>query len=246
MNENLTMPALQVESVRGNVHGRSAGGGNPAPRPASNVFARLFHDSAYLFMSLPVAVFSFSVLITGLSLAAGLLVTVIGIPVAVGTLALGSTFARHERWRLQVRGTPLDRALPHTCVERVRVPGLRGMIARLRDRHRWAEVLHGITMLPVADRVAGGGSVIDPEVAAQFFARRRFDDPIVTLTPREREVLALMAEGRSNAAIARHLVVSNGAVEKHIRSVLMKLDLPPADEDHRRVLAVLAWLRGSA
>jgi DNA-binding NarL/FixJ family response regulator len=94
------------------------------------------------------------------------------------------------------------------------------------------------------DRVANGGSVIDPEVVAQLFARRRADDPIAALTPREREVLALMAEGRSNAGIAHQLVVSDGAVEKHIRSVLMKLDLPPAEEDHRRVLAVLAWLRG--
>ncbi|WP_407345534.1 response regulator [Pengzhenrongella phosphoraccumulans] len=95
------------------------------------------------------------------------------------------------------------------------------------------------------DRVANGGSVIDPEVVAQLFARRRADDPIAALTPREREVLALMAEGRSNAGIAHQLVVSDGAVEKHIRSVLMKLDLPPAEEDHRRVLAVLAWLRGT-
>jgi DNA-binding NarL/FixJ family response regulator len=92
------------------------------------------------------------------------------------------------------------------------------------------------------DRVAGGGSAIDPEVVAQLFARRRTKDPIQALTPRERAVLALMAEGRSNAGIAHQLVVSAGAVEKHIRSVLMKLDLPPADEDHRRVLAVLAWL----
>ena len=92
------------------------------------------------------------------------------------------------------------------------------------------------------DRVAGGGSAIDPEVVAQLFARHRAADPIGALTPREREVLALMAEGRSNAGIARQLVVSDGAVEKHIRSVLMKLDLPPAEEDHRRVLAVLAWL----
>ena len=92
------------------------------------------------------------------------------------------------------------------------------------------------------DRVAGGGSAIDPEVVAQLFARRRRTDPIETLTPRERAVLALMAEGRSNAGIAHQLVVSAGAVEKHIRSVLMKLDLPPAEEDHRRVLAVLAWL----
>jgi DNA-binding NarL/FixJ family response regulator len=107
----------------------------------------------------------------------------------------------------------------------------------LKDRIQDLEALED-----ALDRVASGGSVIDPEVVAQLFARRRTADPIEALTPREREVLALMAEGRSNAGIARQLVVSAGAVEKHIRSVLMKLDLPPAEEDHRRVLAVLAWL----
>lgn len=107
----------------------------------------------------------------------------------------------------------------------------------LKDRIQDLEALED-----ALDRVASGGSVIDPEVVAQLFARRRTADPIESLTPRERAVLALMAEGRSNAGIARQLVVSAGAVEKHIRSVLMKLDLPPAEEDHRRVLAVLAWL----
>jgi DNA-binding NarL/FixJ family response regulator len=92
-------------------------------------------------------------------------------------------------------------------------------------------------------RVAAGGTVLDPEVVAQLFVRRR-DDPLRTLTPREREVLALMAEGRSNTAIARRLVVSDGAVEKHIRNVFAKLDLAPGEEQHRRVLAVLAYLRG--
>lgn len=92
------------------------------------------------------------------------------------------------------------------------------------------------------ERVASGGTVLDPEVVAQLFARRR-RDPLETLTAREREVLALMAEGRTNVAIARLLVVTQGAVEKHISSILTKLDLPPSDDDHRRVLAVLAWLR---
>jgi DNA-binding NarL/FixJ family response regulator len=92
------------------------------------------------------------------------------------------------------------------------------------------------------ERVASGGTVLDPEVVAQLFARRR-RDPLQTLTAREREVLALMAEGRTNVAIARLLVVTQGAVEKHISSILTKLDLPPSDDDHRRVLAVLAWLR---
>ncbi len=92
------------------------------------------------------------------------------------------------------------------------------------------------------ERVASGGTVLDPEVVAQLFARRR-RDPLDTLTPREREVLRLMAEGRTNAAIARALVVTHGAVEKHISSIFGKLGLPPSDDDHRRVLAVLAWLR---
>jgi DNA-binding NarL/FixJ family response regulator len=91
-------------------------------------------------------------------------------------------------------------------------------------------------------RVAAGATVVDPEVVRQLLARRR--DPLDRLTPREREVLALMAEGRSNAAIARRLVVTEAAVAKHIASILQKLELPPAaPDDHRRVLAVLAYLR---
>ena len=91
-------------------------------------------------------------------------------------------------------------------------------------------------------RVAAGGTVLDPEVVAQLLARRRrgpFDD----LTPREREVLGLMAEGRSNTGIARHLVVSDGAVEKHISSIFSKLGLATSDTEHRRVLAVLQFLQ---
>ena len=90
-------------------------------------------------------------------------------------------------------------------------------------------------------RVAGGGTVIDPEVVSQLLARSRRDD-LDNLTPREREVLELMAEGRSNAAIADRLVVGTAAVEKHVTSILMKLGLPPDGDDHRRVLAVLRWL----
>jgi DNA-binding NarL/FixJ family response regulator len=92
-------------------------------------------------------------------------------------------------------------------------------------------------------RVAGGATVLDPEVVGQLLVRRRRDDPLRSLTPREREVLGLMAEGRSNTAIARHLVVTEGAVEKHVRNIFTKLDLPPDDEQHRRVLAVLTYLR---
>jgi DNA-binding NarL/FixJ family response regulator len=91
-------------------------------------------------------------------------------------------------------------------------------------------------------RVAAGGAAVDPEVVTQLLGRRR--DPVARLTPREREVLALMAEGRSNAAIARALVVTEAAVAKHIANILLKLDLPPDADGHRRVLAVLAYLRG--
>jgi DNA-binding NarL/FixJ family response regulator len=95
-------------------------------------------------------------------------------------------------------------------------------------------------------RVGGGGTALDPEVVAQLLARSRRQDPLERLTPREREVLALMAEGRSNAAIAEALVVSDGAVEKHVTNIFTKLDLLPAEQDHRRVLAVLRWLEGEA
>jgi DNA-binding NarL/FixJ family response regulator len=93
-------------------------------------------------------------------------------------------------------------------------------------------------------RVAAGGTVLDPEVVAQLLVRRRSHDPLAQLTPREREVLTLMAEGRSNTAIARQLVVSEGAVEKHVRNIFTKLDLPPDEDMNRRVLAVLAFLGG--
>ena len=92
-------------------------------------------------------------------------------------------------------------------------------------------------------RVAAGGTALDPEVVAQLFAVRRAAGPLERLTAREREVLGLMAEGRSNAAIAERLVLTVGAVEKHVASILQKLDLPPSDSDHRRVLAVLAYLQ---
>jgi DNA-binding NarL/FixJ family response regulator len=92
-------------------------------------------------------------------------------------------------------------------------------------------------------RVAEGGSALDPEVVAQLVGRARRDDPLAELTPREREVMELMAEGRSNNAIAAQMVVTERAVEKHVTSIFGKLGLPPAAEDHRRVLAVLAFLR---
>ena len=92
------------------------------------------------------------------------------------------------------------------------------------------------------ERIAGGGSVVDPALVQELVAQRRRDDPLAELTAREREVLALMAEGRSNSGIARRLWVTEGAVEKNVRSILMKLNLPTAEDDHRRVLAVVTYL----
>ncbi|MET9292454.1 response regulator transcription factor [Streptomyces sp. NPDC003077] len=103
---------------------------------------------------------------------------------------------------------------------------------RVADVEEFIEALH---------RVADGGTALDPQVVAQLLVRRA-SDPLERLTGREREVLALMAEGRSNAGIAERLVVSESAVAKHINNILAKLDLPRADADHRRVLAVLRFL----
>ena len=108
----------------------------------------------------------------------------------------------------------------------------------LKDR-----IMHVADFLEAVRRVASGGTALDPEVVAQLFSRRRNEGPLERLTPREREVLALMAEGRSNAGIADALVLSIGAVEKHVQSILSKLDLPQSSTDHRRVLAVLAHLQ---
>jgi DNA-binding NarL/FixJ family response regulator len=91
-------------------------------------------------------------------------------------------------------------------------------------------------------RVAKGGSVIDPALVAELVAAHHRDDPLGVLSPREREVLAQIAEGRSNAGIARRLWVTEGTVEKHVRSILTKLNLPETDDDHRRVRAVLTFL----
>jgi len=105
---------------------------------------------------------------------------------------------------------------------------------RVADVDRFAESVR---------QVAGGGSALDPEVVAGLLGRRRRDDPLEEITPREREVLELMAEGRSNRAIAGQMVITERAVEKHVTSIFGKLGLSPAAEDHRRVLAVLAYLR---
>jgi DNA-binding NarL/FixJ family response regulator len=113
----------------------------------------------------------------------------------------------------------------------------RGIGYLLKDRV--ADVGDFVTTLR---RVADGGTALDPEVVQQLLSRANRRDPLARLTPRESEVLSLMAEGRSNTAIAAGLVVGEGAVEKHVSSIFSKLDLPPAAQDHRRVLAVLRWL----
>jgi DNA-binding CsgD family transcriptional regulator len=113
----------------------------------------------------------------------------------------------------------------------------RGIGYLLKDRV--ADMSEFVTTL---QRVAAGGTALDPEVISQLLARSRRSDPLATLTPRESEVLRLMAEGRSNAAIAAELVVSDGAVEKHVSNIFAKLSLAPTDTDHRRVLAVLRYL----
>ncbi len=102
------------------------------------------------------------------------------------------------------------------------------------------------TFIDGVKQVAGGGTVLDPEVITQLVSHKRKDDPITSLTPREREVLSLMAEGKTNSAIADEIFISHGAVEKHVRNIFMKLGLLHGeDTGHRRVLAVLSYLRNS-
>jgi DNA-binding NarL/FixJ family response regulator len=100
--------------------------------------------------------------------------------------------------------------------------------------------------LDAVHRVGRGGTAIDPEVVAQLLGRKPADDPLAELTPREREVLGLIAEGRSNKALCAKLFLSPKTIETHVNSIFLKLGLLPAPDDHRRVLAVLAYLRGSA
>jgi DNA-binding NarL/FixJ family response regulator len=107
----------------------------------------------------------------------------------------------------------------------------------LKDR-----VLEGDQFLDAVARVSKGGTAMDPEVVSRLLGRRSRNQPLGRLSPREREVLTLMAEGRSNGAIAERLVVSERAVAKHTSAIFTKLDLPPSDDDNRRVLAVLAYL----
>jgi DNA-binding NarL/FixJ family response regulator len=106
-----------------------------------------------------------------------------------------------------------------------------------------SRVMRASELLDALERVREGGSVIDPALVQELFAARRRKDPLAELTPREREVLSLMAEGRSNAGIAHSLWVTESAVEKHVSSILMKLKLPASEDDHRRVLAVVTYLK---
>jgi DNA-binding NarL/FixJ family response regulator len=120
-------------------------------------------------------------------------------------------------------------------------------MALLASGHRSGYVLKSRVadldeFLDTVDRVCRGGSVVDPSLVQELLAARAVDDPLDVLTPREREVLSLMAEGRSNAGIGRRLFVTEGTVEKHVHSILMKLRLPETDDDHRRVLAVVTFL----
>jgi DNA-binding NarL/FixJ family response regulator len=105
-----------------------------------------------------------------------------------------------------------------------------------------SRVTHITDLVDALERIAAGGSVIDPALVQELFSRRSKADPLARLTSREREVLGLVAEGRSNSGIGRELWVTEGAVEKHVRSILAKLELPAGEDDHRRVLAVLTFL----
>ncbi len=125
----------------------------------------------------------------------------------------------------------------HTYATELLADGRGGVGYLLKDR-----IMDVSDFVDAVRRVAEGGTALDPEVVAQLFSRRQ-EGPLSNLTPRELEVLALMAEGRSNAGIAKALVLTVGAVEKHIASILGKLDLPQSETDHRRVLAVLTYLQ---
>jgi serine/threonine-protein kinase PknK len=105
-----------------------------------------------------------------------------------------------------------------------------------------SRITHVEDFIETVQRIGQGGSVVDPALVQELVAARRRDDPLEALTPREREVLSLMAEGLSNAGIGRRLWVTEGTVEKHVRSILAKLQLPETSDDHRRVLAVITFL----
>ena len=127
----------------------------------------------------------------------------------------------------------------HAYADELLADGRGGVGYLLKDR-----IMDVDEFVEAVRRVAAGGTALDPEVVAQLFTHRRGPEPLQRLTPREQEVLALMAEGRSNQGIAKRLVLTVGAVEKHVASILQKLELPPSETDHRRVLAVLEYLKG--
>ncbi len=194
------------------------------------------------------------------------LLTAYGVEVALaldGTDGLAAALAREDidAAILDVRLPPTftDEGLRAAIAARAARPGFPVMVLSQYVEHLYARELlasgdGGIGYLlkdRVADagdfvdsvrRVAAGGTVLDPEVVATLMSRRRIE-PVERLTERERDVIALMAQGRSNAAIAGALFVSEKAVAKHINGIFTKLDLPVAGDDHRRVLAVLAWLK---
>jgi DNA-binding NarL/FixJ family response regulator len=165
--------------------------------------------------------------------------------VAVVDVRLPPTFrdeglraAIEARWR--VPGLPvlvLSQYVEQTYAAELLADGAGGVGYLLKER-----VAETRDFVAAVERVAGGGTALDPEVVRQLVARR---GPLGELTPREREVLGLMAEGRSNAAVAAELVITESAVEKHVSRIFDKLDLAPSDSDHRRVLAVLAYLRAA-
>jgi DNA-binding NarL/FixJ family response regulator len=166
--------------------------------------------------------------------------------IAIVDIRLPPTF-RDEGLRaaLELRETVPEMAIlvvsqyvEHTYAAELLASGGGGVGYLLKDR-----ILHVDDFVDAVRRVAEGGTALDAEVVAQLFSRRRAKGPLERLTPRELEVLQLMAEGRSNAAIGAALVVTAGAVEKHIANIFTKLQLPQTGTDHRRVLAVLAYLQ---
>jgi DNA-binding NarL/FixJ family response regulator len=166
--------------------------------------------------------------------------------VAIVDIRLPPTF-RDEGLRaaLEARQRSPDTAIlvvsqyvEHTYATELLAEGRGGIGYLLKDR-----ILDVAEFVDAVRRVANGGTALDPEVVGQLLSRQRSGGALEELTPREREVLELMAQGRSNAGIAEELVLTIGAVEKHIANILMKLRLPPSDTDHRRVLAVLRYLQ---
>ena len=171
-----------------------------------------------------------------------------------------------------VPGTQVTRGIPPTeetegarddlwalLWDRVRTASPRSVMGRCSSCSRWPDsasgsggigyllkdrVFDSAQFVDAVRRVAAGGTAMDPEVIARLLARNTGDGSLATLSPREREVLALMAEGRSNAAIAQRMVITERAVAKHTASIFLKLDLQPSDDDNRWVLAVLAYLGG--